>query len=264
MIDMEMDQPSQGHFSPYGSMSNFPQPNAVLAAPGNRNHFDVHHLPEHIGFYGMPPYNVVQHQYPAGNIDLASAASNHYNMYMAPSSSARGFPVPLNRGPYDHFLSSSNHGIDFSADSNGRNAQFIDGLGGSFKRKNAEVFPRNFQHYASAGESSSAAPVIARPVESDVGPREASFAVSDSRGNDMLSVMETGSHRSMRNRPGAVSVESPVPHNPSHLVRGQYLGPAFQTAAAPWMDQQFNGNAGDAGTLTWNQTHVLPYLHGKT
>lgn len=79
----------------------------------------------------------------------------------------------------------------------------------------------------------------------------------------MSSVMDTGSHRSMRNRPPAVSVESLVPHNPSHLIRGQYPGPAFQTAAAPWMDQQFNGNAGDAGTLTWNQTHVLPYLHGK-
>ncbi|KAK1396992.1 putative E3 ubiquitin-protein ligase ZFP1 [Heracleum sosnowskyi] len=258
MIDMEMDQPGQGHFSPYGSISNFPQPNVILAAPGTRNNFDVHHRPDHIGSYRMPQYNVVQHQYPSGSIDLsASAASNHYNMYMAPSSSARGFPLPLNTGAYDQFLSSSNRGIDFSADSYGRNAQFIDELGGSFKRKNAEVFPRNFQHYASAGSSSSAAPVIARPVESDVGPREASFAVTDSGGIDMSSVMDTGSHRSMRNRPGVVSVESLVPHNPSHLIRGQYPGQAFQTASAPWMDQQFNGD------LTWNQTHVLPYLHGN-
>ncbi|KAL8147769.1 putative E3 ubiquitin-protein ligase ZFP1 [Apium graveolens] len=258
VIDMKMDQPSQGHFIQYGSMSNFPQPNAVVAAPGNRYSFDVQHLPELVGSYGMPQCNVV-HQYPAGNIDLAaSEASNHYNMYMAPSSSARGFSVPLNCGPYDQFLSSSNHGIDISADRYGRDAQFIDRLGGSFKRKN-----ENFQHYTSAGASSSAAPVFARPVESDVGPREASFAVPDSRGNDMSSVMDTGSHRSMRNRQGAVSTESLVPHNPSHLIRGQYPCPAFQTAAAPWMDQQFNGNAGDAGTLTWNQTHVLPYLHGN-
>lgn len=264
VTDIEMDQHGQAHFSPYGSIANFPQPNAILAAPGNRNNFDVHHLPEHHGSYGMPLYNSVQHQYPARDIDfVASAASNHYSMYMAPSSSARGFPVPLNSGPFDQFLSSSHHGIDFSADNYARNAQFMDGLGGSFKRKNAEVLPRNFQYYSSAGASSSVAPIIARPVESDFGPREVSFTVPDSRGNDLSSVMDVGSHRSMRNRPSSVGVDSLVPHNPNHLIRAQYPGQAFQTAATPWMDQQFNGNAGDAGTLTWNQTHTLPYLHGK-
>ncbi|KAK1405110.1 E3 ubiquitin-protein ligase mbr1 [Heracleum sosnowskyi] len=264
MIDMEMDQQGQGQVNPYRSILNFPQPNAVLPAPGNGNNFDIHHLPEHHGSYGMTQYNVVQHQFPAGNINLAApAASNNYNMYMAPSSSARGFPVRLNSGPHDQYLSSANHGMEFPTDVNGGNAHYIEGLGGSFKRKNAEFLPRNFQYYASAGASSSAAPVNARPVESDVGIMDATFAVTDGRGHDMSSVMDIGSHRSMRERSGAIGVSSLAPHNPNHLIRGHYPGQVFQAAATPWIDQQSNSNAGDAGALTWNQPHALPYIHGN-
>lgn len=77
IIDMEVDQQDRGLFHPepcvfYGSMPNFPQPNVqpLLPLPGNSTNFDLHHLPEHGGAasYGMAQYNVVQHQYPAGNI----------------------------------------------------------------------------------------------------------------------------------------------------------------------------------------------------
>ncbi|WOG98613.1 hypothetical protein DCAR_0417957 [Daucus carota subsp. sativus] len=258
MVDMDMDQQRQLQFNPYGSTPNFPPPNVVLPTPGNGNNFDVHYLPEPHGSYGMRQYNVFQHQLPAGNINLAaSAASNHYNMYMASSSSARGFPVRLNSGPHDQYLS-TNHGVEFPTDINGRNAHFIDGLGGSFKAKNA-----NFQYYASAGASSSAAPLSARPVESNVGTMDASFAITDSRGHDMSSVMDIGSHRSMRDRSGVIGVGSLAPHNTNHLIRGQYPGQVFQTAPTPWIDQQLNSNAGDVGALTWNQPQAVPYIHGN-
>ncbi|CAK9135286.1 unnamed protein product [Ilex paraguariensis] len=276
IIDLEMDQQGNGHLHPepgvlYGSIANVLPPNIhmVLPAPANTINWDVHRLPAHRDsalFYGMPQYNNVQHHQPAANLDLAVAtASNHYAPHMDPPSGTRVFPIPLNHGSHDQFPFSSNHGIiGVSADSYGRNSHFVDGLRGSFKRKNAEGIPGNFQfRNASAGSSSAVAPMNARPLESDVTLMDAaSFALPEYGENDMSSAIEVGSHRSLRNRSVATGLDSVMAHTTNHIIQGNYQGQPFQTAHTPWVDPQFGRNGGDSGTFTWSQAPTLPYLHG--
>uniref|UniRef100_A0A5B7AFC5 RING-type E3 ubiquitin transferase n=1 Tax=Davidia involucrata TaxID=16924 RepID=A0A5B7AFC5_DAVIN len=272
MIDLELDQQGQGHFHPepcvlFGSVTNFQPPNihSILRAPGNTTNFNVHHIPEHHDstlFYGMTQYNGVQHHHPAASLDLTvGTAFNYCNPYMAPSSGTRVFPVPLNHGPHD-LPSSSNHGIiGVCTDDYGRNNHFMDGVGGSFKRKNAEGIPGNFQYCnASAGSSSSVAPLHTRPLESGVTLMDAaSFARPEYNGNDISSIMEIAS----RNRPGVTGLDSVLAHNPNHLIQGNYVGQPFQMASTPWLDQQFSSNGGDGGSFSWNQAPALTYLHGS-
>lgn len=141
----------------------------------------------------------------------------------------------------------------------------MDAAGGSFKRKNADGLSINFQYnYASASSSSSAGPMGARPVESNVTQMDSvPFAVPDGRGNDMPALIDVGAHRSVRNRSGAIGVNSLLPHNTNHFNQGHYPAQSFQPAGNPWMDQQLNSNNGDISTLSWNQPHALPYLHGN-
>lgn len=260
MIDMEMDQHAHLHAEPcvpYGGITNFPQPNGhtMLSPPGNISTFDSHHLPENHGAvpYGLTQYNGVENHHPGSNIALTP-------------SSTRIFPVPLNHGPHDQLPFSGNHGgFEVSADTYGRNSHFMDGVGGSFKRKNAEGISGNFQYfYPSAGSSSSVAvPMSARPLESDITMMDsASFAIGEYRGNDIQSVMEAGPHRSVRNRSGAITVDSVLGHNGNHLMHGNYVGQPLPPVGTPWLDQQFCSNGGDAGTFSWNQAPGLPYLQG--
>lgn len=266
-IDMDLDQQGQGHFHPepsiiYGGIPDFRQPNfsSVLQTPGNRSNFDVHHLPQHhcAASYGVTQNSGVQHQYPATNIELAgSTTSNQYNMCMTPSAGTRVFPVPLNHGPFGHFPLSGNNGmVDVSADSYGISNQFMDGSGGSFKRKNAEGLSTNFPHCnAPAGTSFPGVPIIARPIESEVTSMDV----------DIPCMMDVGSHRSVTNRSAAI-VNSPFPCNSNHMIQGLYSAQPFQISGTPWMDQQqFNGASGDIGTSSSNQRHALapPYPHGN-
>lgn len=271
MIDLQMDERNQGHH--VISVTNFPQPNmhSMLSAPGNSSNFDVRHLPEHYDgsamFYGIGQYNGVQHHHPVPSLDIGVApGSNIYNPYLTPSSGNRGFPVSINHGPSDQLPSSSNHGvIGVSTDEYGRENHFMDGVRGACKRKNAEGILGNFQYINGlASSSSSVPPFNTRHLESGVSMMDsASFAQPQYRGNNAPSIMEVGSHRSVRNRSGAVGLDSVLAHNHNHLVQGNYIGHPFQPSGNPWVDQQSGNNGSDGGTLAWNHGPALPYLHGS-
>ncbi|KAL0320636.1 UNVERIFIED_CONTAM: hypothetical protein Sradi_5325100 [Sesamum radiatum] len=181
MIDMETDQQGHSHLHPepcifYRSAASFPQPNihSVVPAQGNQCNFNFHHIPERHDnglFYGVPHLNSVQPQHPATNLELAVATpSGHYNPYLAPPSGIRDFPVQVNHGANDQLsLSSTHRFVGIPTDSYGRSLPYMDSIRGSFKRKNAEGFPGNYMyHNASAGPSTSIAPVTATPAESDI------------------------------------------------------------------------------------------------
>ncbi|KAI3466076.1 hypothetical protein Pfo_022739 [Paulownia fortunei] len=272
MIDMETDQQGHSRLPPepcifYGSAVNFPQPNihSMVPAPGNHCNFNIHHMPERHDsalFYGMP--NVVQPQHPATNLDLAIAApSGHYNPYLAPPSGIRDFPIQVNHGAHDQLsLSSAHRIVGIPTDIYGRNVSYMDSIRGSFKRKTAEGTPGNYQyHNPSAGPSSSVAPVTAMPAESEITLMDvASFLPPEYGSNDPTSMVETGSQRSMRNRPGIMGPESVLAHNTSHLIQGNFVAPPVQLPGNPWLDMHFGANNGDVGTFAW--THApLPYVH---
>ncbi|XP_034700244.1 probable E3 ubiquitin-protein ligase ZFP1 [Vitis riparia] len=71
-------------------------------------------------------------------------------------------------------------------------------------------------------------------------------------------IMEVGSHRSVRNRSGAVGLDSVLEHNHNHMVQGIHIGHPFQPSGNPWVDQRSGNNGSDGGTLAWN--HGLLYL----
>lgn len=249
MTHMEMDQQGQVHLHPepcviYGSTTNFPQHNINTILPPH-----PHHPPEHHS-YGMNPYNGVQHHYLAGNV---ATSSNHYNMHMTPSSGTRVFPGPTSQGPHgphDQLPFASSYGInETSADSYRRDGQFVDGVGGIFKRKNAEGIPGNLQYCP----TSSVASMSGRPLESDA-------ILMDGASS---SAMDVGSHRRGRNISGGIGVDSVLPHNTNRMVHGNHVGQPFQTAGTPWLNQHFTSNGGDMSPLSWNNPPSLPYLHGN-
>ncbi|CAI9773516.1 unnamed protein product [Fraxinus pennsylvanica] len=244
----------------------------VIPPPGNACNFNFHHMPEHHDvalFYGMMQYNGVQHQHPhpSSNLDLAvGAPSHHYNPYMVPPSGIRDFPMPMNYGAHDHLSLSGTQGIvGIPTDSAGRNIPYMDGVRGSFKRKNAEGLPVNYQyHNASAGSSSSVAPTAARPVGSDTTITDAaSFLPPECATNDTTSMIESGSHRSVRNRPGMIGSESIAAQNAGHLIQGNYVTQPVHLPGNPWLDMHFSANNDDNGTFAWNQAPNLPYMHAN-
>ncbi|CAA3024149.1 probable E3 ubiquitin- ligase ZFP1 isoform X1 [Olea europaea subsp. europaea] len=278
-IDLETDQQGQGHLHPKpglfnGSVAKFPQTSVhtVIPPPGNACNFKIHHMPEHHDvalFYGMMQYNGVQHQdqhpHPSSNLDLAvGAPSRHYNLYMVPPSGIIDFPLPMNYGAHDHLSLSGTQGIvGIPTDSFGRNILYMDGVRGSFKRKNDEGLPVNYQyHNASAGSSSSVAPT--RPVGSDtIITGAASFLPPECATNDSTSMIESGSHRSVRNRPGMIGSESIMAQNTGNLIQGNYVTQPVHLPGNPWLDVHFNANNGDNGPFAWNQTPTLHYMHAN-
>ncbi|XP_059301200.1 probable E3 ubiquitin-protein ligase ZFP1 [Lycium ferocissimum] len=154
ITDLEAEQRSQD-VQPepcafYRSLATFPQPNvhAILPGPGNAGNFYLHHPQYHQEgalIYGKLQYNGVQYQHPVTNLDPAIASSsNHYNHYMAAPSTPRDFPVAVNHGQYEQLPFATTQGIN--EDSYGRTNLYVDGVGDSFKRKNAEGIPVNFQY----------------------------------------------------------------------------------------------------------------------
>lgn len=276
MIDLEGDQGhSQRHPDPcifYASVSNFPQPNlqSVVPAPGNQCNFNFHPISErhdNAVFYGMPPYNGVQPQYPAANLDLAvTAPSGHYNPYLAPSSGTRDFPVQVNHGALDQFsLSTTQRIVGLPPESYCRNIPCMDGVRGSFKRKNAEGAPNYFQYQnASAGPSSCVTPMTARPAELDITQANAAAFLPPEYGvNDPASIVESGSLRSVRNGAGMIGPQSVPAHNASHVIQGNYIAPSVLLPSNHWLDMNFGANNGDSGTFAWVQSPNLPYVHGN-
>ncbi|KAL0301213.1 UNVERIFIED_CONTAM: putative E3 ubiquitin-protein ligase ZFP1 [Sesamum radiatum] len=276
MIDMETDQQGHSHLHPepcifYRSAANFPQPNihSVVPAQGNQCNFNFHHMPERHDnglFYGVPHLNSVQPQHPATNLELAVAApSGHYNPYLAPPSGIRDFPVQVNHGANDQLsLSSTHRFVGIPTDSYGRSLPYMDTIRGSFKRKNAEGFPGSYvYHNASAGPSSSIAPVTATPAESDITLTDAaSFLPPEYGGDNLTPVVESSSHRSVRNRPGMIGPESIVAHNATHLIQGTYVAPPVQLPGNPWLDMHLGANNGEIGHFAWPHA-PLPYMHAN-
>lgn len=271
MIDLEMDQQSQGYLHPepcilVGGVTNFRPPDipTIVTASGNTVNRDAHLTDHYDGsmFYRMPQYHGVHHHphYHGPNLDLSVAtASNFYTPYMAPPSG-----IPTGHGSSDQSSSSNNYGIvGVSADEYGTNSHFMDNARGSYKRKNAEGNPGNFQYLnASASSSSSVGPVSTRHPEGVALMDAASFTLPHYRGNGAPSIRDVGSNRSVRNRLGAAGLDPVLAHNPNHFIQGNYMGQPYQPGGSIWLDQPLNSSP-DAGALAWTQNPVIPYMHGN-
>ncbi|KAK9016691.1 hypothetical protein V6N11_079186 [Hibiscus sabdariffa] len=262
MIDLEMDQRGHGylHHEPctfLGGIVNYPPPDTPMTviAPGNTSSFDTLPLSEHYEngmFYGIPqcPVPGIQHHHHhSPNLDLGiGTASNFYIPFVATSSSG----VPINHGPTDQMPSSSNYSLlGFSADEYARNCHFMDVVRASFKRKNSEGIPRNFQHFdASSSSSSSVTPLNTRHPDG-VGPVDASaFTVPPHRGNDLQPISDAGPQRSARNRLGTTAVDPVLMHSANHFFHGNYVGQSFQPMIT------------DGGASARRQAPSVPYMHG--
>ncbi|XP_022753306.1 probable E3 ubiquitin-protein ligase ZFP1 [Durio zibethinus] len=259
MINLEMDQRGQGylHHEPcifLGSITNYPPPDIQMAvtAPLNTTTLDTHPLPEHYDssmFYAMPRYPGGQHHHHSPNLDLGiGSASNIYIPYVANPSSS----VPVNHGPTDLMPSSSNYSLlGVFADEYAMNCHFMDNVRGSYKRKNSEGIPGNFQHFnASSSSSCLVAPLNTRP--NGLGTVDvASFTIPQYRGNGLPPIREAGSQRSVRNRLGATAVDPVLMHGANHFFQGNY------------MDQPFQPTITDGGASAWTQAAGVPYMHGS-
>ncbi|XP_027768198.1 probable E3 ubiquitin-protein ligase ZFP1 [Solanum pennellii] len=249
ITDSEAEQRSQDvqpePYAFYRSLATFPQPNvhAILPAPGNAGNFYLHHPQYHQEgalVYGKLQYDGVQYQHPATNLDPAIASSsNHYNHYMAAPSAPRDFPIPVNHGQHEQLPFASTQGnLGVNEGSYGRNNPYVDGVGGSFKRKNAEGIPVNFQYqHALVGSSFPLASMNA-----------ASFVPPEYRGNGSLSFTEDGAPRGMNN----------------HQLQGNYVSQACEFPGNFWSGLQFNSSARESETWAWNHSARLPYLPGDT
>lgn len=264
MTDMETDQQGHNHLHPepcifYGSIAAFPHPSFHSMVPPNQSNYNFHPMQERHDstlFYGMPQLSGPQHQHnPGPNLDLAIAApSGHYNPYMAPPSGIRDFPVQVNHGTRDQLSLSRVVGIPTEAYT--RSIPYMDSIRASFKRKNAEGASGSFHyHNASAGPSSSVAPLTPMNAESDISLIEQnSFLPPNYGGNDSSLVVESGSQRSGRNRL--------VTHNNGHLIQGNFATPPVQLPGNPWLDVHYGANNGEIGTFAWTHAPVH-YAHGK-
>jgi len=272
MIDLEMDQQSQGYLHPescilLGGVTNLRPPDipTMLTASGNTINRDAHLADRYDGamFYGMPQYHGVHPhpQYHSPNLDLSVAtAPNFYVPYMTPSSG-----IPISHASCDQLSSSNNYGvIGVSADEHGTNSHFMDNARSSYKRKNAEGNPGNF-HYlnASASSSSSVPPMNTRHPEGVALMDATSFTPPHYRGTSASSIREVGSQRSVRNRLGSVGLDPALTHNPNHFIQGNYLGQPYQPGGSLWLDQHLSNGSTDAGASGWTQTPTIPYMHGN-
>ncbi|PNT58825.1 hypothetical protein POPTR_001G373700v4 [Populus trichocarpa] len=272
MIDLEMDQQSQGYLHPescilLGGVTNFRPPDipTMLTASGNTINRDAHLADRYDGamFYGMPQYHGVHPhpQYHSPNLDLSVAtAPNFYVPYMTPSSG-----IPISHASCDQLSSSNNYGvIGVSADEYGTNSHFMDNARSSYKRKNAEGNPGNF-HYlnASASSSSSVPPMNTRHPEGVALMDATSFTLPHYRGTSASSIREVGSQRSVRNRLGSVGLDPALTHNPNHFIQGNYLGQPYQPGGSLWLEQHLSNGSTDAGASVWTQTPTIPYMHGN-
>ncbi|XVF78654.1 hypothetical protein PTKIN_Ptkin14bG0152500 [Pterospermum kingtungense] len=260
MIDLEMDQQGQGylhHEQPcifLGGMTNYPPPDIQIAvtAPGNATSLDTHPLPEHYEsgmYYGIPQHPGVQHHHHSPNLDLGiGSASNFYIPYVATSSSS----VPVNHGPIDQMPSSSNFSLLGVSDEYARNCHIMDNVRGSFKRKNSEGMPVNFQHFnASSSSSSLVTPLNTRNLDGVGVIDAASFTIPQFRGNVLPPARDAGSQRSVRNRLGATAVAPVLMHGANHYFQGHYIGHPFQPTIT------------DGSASAWTQGPGVPYMHGS-
>ncbi|KAJ6894069.1 hypothetical protein NC652_027978 [Populus alba x Populus x berolinensis] len=272
MIDLEMDQQSQGYLHPepcilLGGVTNF-RPSDIptmVATSGNTNNRDAHLVDHYDGamFYGMPQYHGLHphRQYHGPNLDLnVATAPNFYVPYMTPSSG-----IPISHGSCDQLSSSNNYGvIEVSADEYGTHNHFMDNARGSFKIKNAEGNPGNFQYLnASASSSSSVAPLNTRHPEGVALMDATPFTPPHYRWSSASSIRDVGSQSSVRNRLGAAGLDPALVHNPNHFIQANYLSQPYQPSDSLWLDQHLSNSATDGGISGWTQTPAIPYIHGN-
>nr|GEX48897.1 hypothetical protein [Tanacetum cinerariifolium] len=221
---------------PYVGIPNFPQPTnsnnnqtILPLPPGTRTTFNPQHMPENHG--PLPPPAITQY---------SSAHHPGNNVFMTPSPGTRVFPVAINHGMQDQTPFSTIRGVF-------ENGQFIDGLNGAFKRKNAEGFLGNIQYfYPAPGSSSSAA-----------------IPMNEGTMMDGPLVMEPAVPRSGRSRgSGAIAVDPVLAHSSGHLILGNFGGQPLQAVPNPWLDQQFCANGSDGSAFSWNHGPGIPYLQG--
>ncbi|KAL6561787.1 hypothetical protein OROMI_017388 [Orobanche minor] len=231
MIDMQTYQQSPLHPEPC-IIYNFPQPHnihRVFPTTTDRCDFNFRHMPGRRGstlFYGMPHSNGVQTHNTTPNLDFAIATpSHHYNPYMV------GAPPP---SAIRDFSTQANYGIVGIPTVD--NMLYVDGIGGSFKTKNAEGV-----HDPSAGPSSSVAPSF----ESDITLTDTASLYGGS--SDPTSVVESGSQ---------------VSTGISHLVQGTFVAQPVGLPGTPWLDVRFGADDRDFGSLGWMHAPI-PYVHAS-
>ncbi|XP_019414037.1 PREDICTED: probable E3 ubiquitin-protein ligase RHG1A [Lupinus angustifolius] len=243
--DTTMDQQRRDYFQsePYipSRSTNISTSNirTVVTASGNTTNLDSHDLPDahdNVMMNRLTQYTSIQNQH---NRDRDVSVVPHlFYSGMNPLSSTGALPLPLN-----HTVSDQLHGSSTSA------------ISGAYKRKNTERNRGNFQHFDASASSSTAPP---NAIYSDgAGMMDiASFSMPQRRGNGIPSLVEVGPHGSSWSGSG----ESIMVPDHNHLIRGNYLGPHFQPAAAPWPEQPLNYNINDGHATAWNQSLPMPYL----
>ncbi|KAF1899649.1 hypothetical protein Lal_00019779 [Lupinus albus] len=214
----------------------------VVTTSGNTTNLDSHYVPDAHDNVMMnrlaqiTQFASVQNQH---NRDMDVPAAPHlFYSGVNPSSITSALPPPLN-----HTVSDQLHGSSTSA------------ISGAYKRKNAERNRGNYQH-SNASSSSSAAPPNALYTGGAGMMDIASFSMAQHRGNGIPSLVEVGPHGSSWSGSG----ESIMAPDHNRLIRGNYLGPHFQPAAAPWPEQPLNYNINDGHAAAWNQSLPMPYL----
>ncbi|CAL0328877.1 unnamed protein product [Lupinus luteus] len=211
----------------------------VATASGNTTNLDSHYLPDahdNVMRNRLTQYTSIQNQH---NRDMdVSAAPHLFYSGVNPLSSTAALPLPLN-----HTVSDQLHGSSTSA------------ISGAYKRKSTERNRGNYQHSNDSASSSAAPP---NAIYSDVAGMMdiASFSTPQHRGNVIPSLVEVGPHGSSWSGSG----ESIMVPDHNHLIRGNYFGPHFLPAAAPWPEQPLNYNINDGHATAWNQSLPMPYL----
>ncbi|CAH2053663.1 unnamed protein product [Thlaspi arvense] len=199
-------------------MRDIPPVNAVP-------NFEAHSLQEPYNnnsmFYGHPQY----HHQDASNLgpDM-SGAPNYY------------LPYPAFQAPPSQLLP---HGVSFAEQE--RIAHFM--MGHGYKRKSAEVIPRNALYLNTAA----AAPCSYPETAPSSFPQFGNYP-------------QPLDQRSVRNRAGAATVS----HGHNSFIQGNYAAHPFPPPATIWYDQHCNGsNRSDGSSSHWSQPPSGPYMHGN-
>lgn len=235
-----------------------PEPSVPLGRTSTNSHSNSHFEPHNGGaYYGMTPYD---QPHPPTNLELRvpaiPAGSTFYNRRFNLSSGSRTYPGHVNNVSADHLPSSSNHrGNAVPTDDYAHNNLSMDGMRGSYKRKNAEVIPANTQHAGSSSSISSVSSISAIPT------MDASYHMPEYRGNGPPPMIQD-SQRNQGVVPGPRR-DSVWTQNYNHGMQGVFMGQPFQPSGLVWMDQQSIHNSSGGGALPWNLMPSVPCYLGR-
>jgi len=269
MLDLQLGQ-GVSHFHPdrcmlSGNVADYTNMHPMLSATGNTAEQGrlFRDYPDRGTFYGNQ-FNSFQNFHAVPNIGLNVAAlPNFYTPCMFPSSSSRNFPASQDNVSSEHLPNAIN------MDEFGRNNQFVDGVRGFGKRKNAEVPPGN-QHNITGSANSSSASFLSLNCGLPQWEQAYEASVADSANFEHPEYQERGnvqtaegSHRSLR--PSALSLQPELayyPH-PNYAPQAAYMGQPLHPVSNVWMAQfGSENNIGDGACSNWNYNHPVAYLHG--